>query len=177
MAFLDQALKLSVAQAVTVTAASTNLYDVTGAGSGNSPNMTFGVNALGVAQTAGFDIGTGDAAARPTLLLSVDTTFTAGGAATLTAQIQAAPDNGSNAPGTFTTIIETGALALAQLVAGKLFAIPIPGLAPGEALPRFYRVNYVVATGPMTAGAISASILLDAPTQINVQYPANFVSV
>ena len=177
MAFLDQALMLSTAQAVTVTAPSTNLYDVTGAGSGNAPNMIFGVNALGVQQTAGFDIGTGDSAMRPTLLLDVNTTFTAAGAGTLTVQIQAAPDNGSNVPGTYTTIVETGALALAQLTAGTLFAIPIPGLAPKEALPRFYRVNYVVATGPMTAGAISASILLNPPTQINVQYPANFVSV
>ena len=170
--FLDQALKLSDAQAITVTAASTNLYDITGAGSGNVPNMIFGTTGL-----AGADMGLGDSAMRPTAYFSVDTTFTAAGAATLTIALQGAPDNGSGSPGTYTTIVETSALPVASLVAGANLQIPLPPVTVGEALPRFYRFNYTVATGPMTAGKLNGVILLNAATQTNKQYPANFQSV
>ena len=170
--FLDQALKLSDAQAVTVTAASTNLYDITGAGAGNVPNMVFGTTGL-----AGADMGLGDSAMRPTCYFTVGTAFTAAGAATLQIQIQAAVDNGAGSPGAYTTIAETAALAVASLVAGANLQIPLPPVTIGEALPRFYRFNYVVATGPMLTGALTGAILLNAPTQTNTQYPANFVSV
>lgn len=170
--FLDQSLKLSDAQAITVTAASTNLYDITGAGSGNVPAGIFGTTGL-----AGADMGLGDSAMRPTLAFSVNTTFTAAGAATLTIQIQAAVDNGAGSPGAYTTIAETSALPVASLVAGANFQLPLPPVTLGEALPRFYRCNYVVATGPMTAGKLNASIALNVPTQTNIQYPANFTSV
>jgi hypothetical protein len=170
--FLDQALKLSDAQAITVTAASTSLYDVTGAGAGNVPNMIFGTTGL-----AGVDIGLGDSAARPTAYFTVGTTFTAAGAATLQIQLQAAVDNGAGSPGAYVTISETSAIAVALLVAGANLQMPIPPLTIGQDLPRFYRFNYVVATGPMTAGTLTGAILLNAPTQTNVQYPANFVAV
>lgn len=170
--FIDQELKLSNAQAITVSAASTNLYDVTGAGAGNVPNMVFGTTGL-----AGADMGLGDSAMRPTAYFTVGTTFTAAGAATLQIQIQAAPDNGAGSPGTYTTIVETSAFAKALLVAGANLQIPLPPITLGEALPRFYRFNYLVATGPMTAGSLTGAILLNAPSQINVQYPANFTSV
>ena len=170
--FLDQSLKLSDAQAITVTAASTNLYDITGAGSGNVPNMVFGTTGL-----AGADMGLGDSAARPTCYFSVGTAFTAGGAATLQIQIQAAVDNGAGSPGAYTTIVETAALAVASLVAGANLQIPLPPVTIGEALPRFYRFNYIVATGPMLTGTLTGAILLNAPTQTNTKYPANFTSV
>lgn len=177
MAFVDIALQLSNAQALTATTVSTSVYDVTGAGSGNAPNMVFGIGSTGGAATAGFDIGLGEGN-RPVAVFSVGTTFTAAGAATLTIQIQAAPDNGSNSPGTYTTIGQTGPIALANLTAaaGPL-QFPIPPIEPGEALPRFYRFNYVVATGPFTAGTITGNILLDAPSLTVSQYPANFSSV
>lgn len=176
--FLDNLVQLSTAQAVTVTAASTNIYDVTGAGSGNAPNMIGGVTSSGNA-LIGFDIGAGDGIAIPELYWNVGTAFTAGGAATMTIQLQAAVDNGSNAPGTWKTIVQTDAIPVANLTAGTSGQIPIPEISPdmgfGEAMPRFYRVNYVVATGPMTAGAISANIVLNPSQATKIQnYPANY---
>lgn len=171
--FLDNALLLSNAQAITSTAASTTLYDVTGAGSGNVPSMVFGTTGL-----AGVDLGLGEGMARPNCYFTVGTTFTAGGAATLTIQIQLAPDNGSGSPGTYVTLAETGAIAVGSLVAGKNFSIPLPPLSMGEAVGRFYRFNYVVATGPFTAGTLTGCILLDAASPVQaVAYPANFTSV
>lgn len=168
MAFFDNSLLLSNAQAITVTAASTNLYDVTGAGSGVVPSMVFGSTGL-----AGFDIGTGEGI-RPSLYLTVGTAFVSGGGATLTVQIQAAVDNGSGSPGSYTTIAETGLLLAAALTAGAVIQLPIPPLTPGEALPRFYRVNYVVATSTFSAGTLTGGIMITPPTQVNKQYPSNF---
>lgn len=172
MAFFDQALLLSSAQAITTTAASTLIYDITGAGSGNAPALSWGTSA-----TFGADIGSGDGEARPVGYFTVPTAFTAGGAATLVVSIQAAADNGSNAPGTYHTLTETEAIPVASLVAGYNFSLPIPAIKSGDALPRFYRFNYTVATGPMTAGAITADILLNPPSQLVTKYPSNFTSV
>src|SRR5579872_6368426 len=113
--FLDTLLQLSNAQAVTTTAASTTIYDVSGAGSGNAPALVWG----GAAGTFGADIGLGDGAVRPTAVFYVTTTFTAGGAATMVIAVQAAPDNGSNSPGTYVTLSETAAIAVASLTAGS----------------------------------------------------------
>lgn len=170
--FFDNSLLLSNAQALTVTAASTTIYDVTGAGSGNAPSMTFGT-----ATIFGDDIGAGEGVARPMAFFAVGTAFTAGGAATLTVAIQAAIDNGSNAPSTYTTIVETGAIAVATLAAGVTWNIPIPPVTAGEALPRFYRFNYTIATGPMLTGTLTAGILLNPTSQlISRLYPSNFVA-
>jgi len=178
--FLDSLVQLSTAQAVTATAASTNIYDVTGAGSGNAPNMTGGMTASG-ATLIGFDIGAGDGIAIPELFWNVNTTFTAGGAATMTIQLQAAPDNGSNAPGTYVTIVQTGAIPVANLTAGTSGQFQIPEISPdmgfGEAMPRFYRVNYLIATGPMTAGTITTNIVLNPSQATKIQnYPSNYVA-
>lgn len=172
MAFFDTSLLLSNAQAVTSTAASTNIYDVTGAGSGTAPAMIWGTSTV-----IGDDIGTGEGVARPVAYFTVPTAFTAGGAATLVVSVQAAVDNGSNAPGTYFTLTETQAIPVASLVAGYNFALPIPGIKSGDSLPRFYRFNYTVATGPMLTGNITGDILLNPPSQINIKYPSNFTSV
>lgn len=173
MAFFDNALLLSNAQAITTTAASTNLYDVTGTGSGSAPNQIFGTSTV-----FGADIGQGDGAVRPTAYFTVPTAFTSSGSsATLTIAIQAAIDNGSGSPSSYTTIVQTDAITTATLAAGTNFSIPIPPLTAGEALPRFYRFNYTVASGPFTAGTLTAGILLNPPTQIGVKYPNNFTVV
>ena len=53
---LDSQLTLSLAQAITVTAASSSIIDLAGVGSGNAPNMRFGVQS----SVFGEDIGIGD---------------------------------------------------------------------------------------------------------------------
>src|SRR5438445_217254 len=137
-------------QAITVTAASTNIIDLL------NPR----------------DLGIGDDPALK-LAIFVTTAFTAAGAATLVVQFQGAPDNGSGAPGAYVTYAESRAYALADLAVGKkLLPIDVPHRDPSLVVtfPRFYQLNYVVATGPMTAGAIVAGIVID--RQDSAQYPA-----
>ena len=93
------------------------------------------------------------------LAVFVAQTFTAAGAATLLIQFMGAPDNGAGAPGAFTVYSESRAYALADLVQGnRLYVVDIPGKPAGDPLPRFYQLNYVVTTGPMTAGNLSAAM-------------------
>lgn len=174
MAFFDQTLLLSSAQAVTATAASTNLYDVAGVGSGVAPNVKFGD-----ATVFGADMGAGQDGITPTAFFTIPTSFTTGTAGTLSIQIQAAPDNGSNAPGTYQTLSATAAFTVTGLVAGMTIQLPIPPVAPtGGFKPRFYRFNYVV-TNSFTAGTITGVILLNPPSgQVGSNlYPNNFTAV
>lgn len=106
--------------------------------------------------------------------VGVDAAFTAGGAATLVVQAQGSSDNSN-----WFTYSETRAFSIAELTPiGRLcsFAWPsVPVGTPGSgnvagAAPRYLRLNYVVATGPMTAGSVNAQLVLDA--QSTRQYPA-----
>lgn len=174
---LDITSVLSSNQAITTTAASTNVYDTAGLGTGNPVTNIFGnaTAGAGTSQNFGEDLGGGGPLAEaPQLQVIVNAAFTASGAATLQVQLQAAPDtNNTGTPGTWQTIAQTDAFALATLTAGQVLTKwTVPGRYPGSNFPRFYRLNYVVATGPMTAGAVSAQLLtgIDDPAL----YPSNF---
>lgn len=178
MAFFDNSLLLSNAQAITTTAASTSLYDVTGAGSGNAPSMIFGLNpSTGAAALPGADIGTGDGIVQPVAFFTVTTLGT--GAGTVTFAVQAAPDNGSNSPGTYVTLASSGAYVGTTLLKGNQIILPIPPfaqIAPGMGTPRFYRFNYTVS-GSATV-SVTAGILLNPPAGfVSTQYPPNYISV
>lgn len=140
MTILDKFLQYSDKQAVTATAVSTNVVDA-----GATKNAAIGR-----------DLGAGTPLF---LFLSVSQTFTAGGAATLVATLQDSADNSS-----WADVASTGPLSLAQLTAGtsKWVGFPIP-------TRRYTRVNYTVATGPMTAGIVSAHIVDGA--NFNFSYP------
>ncbi len=172
MAFYDNTLVLSNAQAITTTAASTVIYDVTGAGSGNAPKMTFGTTSNDI----GADIGAGQGI-EPGVLFTVTTAGT--GTGTITASIQAAPDNGSNAPGTYRTLSSTAAYVGTDLDVGDQIWLPIPPYAliePGMGVPRFYRINYT-QTGD-GAVSLTAAILMNPPLgYVGTQYGGNFVAV
>lgn len=128
---LDKLLMFSEKQAVTASAASTDVID------------------LDPIDGTRRDIGVGYPLE---FWATVDTTATAAGAATLNVQLQTSPDNS-----TWTTIYDSGALALAALTAGKrLFSAKVPA-----GVQRYLRVNYVVGTGPLTAGAFTSGINLD----------------
>ena len=142
MAILDKSLQYSDKQAVTVTAVSTNVVDA-----GATKNAAIGR-----------DLGAGTPLY---LFLNVSQTFTAGGAATLTATLQDSADNV-----TFADVASVGPLSLAQLTAGKGFNVGFP--VPTR---RYTRVNYTVATGPMTAGIVSAHIVDG--VVYNFSYPDN----
>ena len=149
MTILDSNLIFDPAgTAITASAASTNILDM-GITNGIGGNVR--------------DMGIGDSPSLTLIILS-NGLFAAGGAATLNIQIQGAPDNGSGAPGTYTTYAESAPLSIATLNAFvgstaqgvKLFPVDLPVREAGSPLPRFYRLNYVVATGPFTAGTLQA---------------------
>lgn len=172
MAFFDATLKLSAAQAVTTTAASTTIYDVAGVGSGTAPAMVWGTST-----SFGADIGTGDGVASPVAYFSIGVNGT--GAGTISFAVQAAPDNGSNAPGTYVDLVISKAWTGTDLDVGNVIVLPIPPfaqVAPSMGLPRFYRFYYTVA-GSATV-TVTAGILLNPPLgYVSTQYPPNFLSV
>lgn len=176
--FLDNSLVFSsyTTPVAVTTTANSSVIDLTGAGAGNAPAMSGGVG-----YPIGLDIGAGDGCAMPSVNIVVGTTFTAGGSATLQISLQAAPavSSTNNAAGTYTTLLSTDLIPVADLVAGTVINLPIPPIlsAEAEALPRFYRLVYTVATGPMTAGTLSAGILLSQPNIAEIGlYPRNFSS-
>jgi len=126
-------------QAVTATANSTNVVD------------------LSLAR----DIGEGDDVY---VSFSVGTAFTAAGAATLTPTVVVSAADTLTTP---TTLGTGGTIAVASLVAGYTFVIRVnPQLFYSSTTNsslglRYLGVIYTVATGPMTAGTITADIVTD----------------
>ncbi len=136
---LDKLLMFSEAQAVTASAASTDVID------------------LGPIDGTRRDIGVGYPLE---LFVNVNTTATAAGAATVNFQLQTSPDNS-----TWTTLTTSGDLALTALTAGKrVMSQKVP-----QGVQRYLRLNYVVGTGPLTAGEFTAGINLDVDN--NSPYP------
>lgn len=133
--FIDKNLQVSNAQAVTASAASTDVIDFGQA----SPN-----------------VGLDD---RSSMVITVDESAAAVGAATVTFSVQDSADNA-----TFADAVVTAAIGLADLTAGKQFVIPMP-----TKLRRYSRVYYTVGTGPLTAGKFSAQVVTG--VQQNAAYP------
>lgn len=130
MAIIDRFLQVSNAQVITTTAVSTDVID---AGATKNPAI-------------GRDLGGGT---QLFLEVTVAATFTAGGAGTLTIALQDSADNSS-----FADVLTTPALALASLVVGGRFYIPLPAR-----MRRYIRANYTVGTGPMLTGTLNAQIV------------------
>lgn len=98
------------------------------------------------------------------LFVNTDVTAAAEGAATLNIQLQTSEDGS-----TYTTLCESGAIPLANLVAGsRLLAAPVP-----MGVKKYLRVYYSVGTGPLTAGAFTAGLVLD--LDANAPYVSSFV--
>lgn len=158
--YLDAQSVLSSAQAVTVTAASVGTYDTAGLGLGQPVT-----NIHGTATGFGEDLGGGGPlASAPQLIVNIPTAFTAGGSATLRVQLQASTDaNNTGTADSWKTIQQTDDIPVASLIVSSpqrpLVSFTVPDRYPGQGFPRYYRLNYVVATGPMTAGALNAALL------------------
>lgn len=147
----DSAVSLAIAAG---TQASTNVIDFGG------PALPVLANLQGAR-----DMGIGDNPALK-LLVQVSTTFTSGGAGTLSVALQGATDNGSGVANAFSTWWTSPVYALATLNAGsRLLDMDFPRPPDGIAIPRFVRLLYTVATATMTAGAVSAYIVLDRDDQ------------
>jgi hypothetical protein len=148
----------------------------------------------------GEDIGIGDGVAVPKIAAFVTTAFAAAGAATLQVQAQYAPDTAQwpagggyplgplgggafpppgGTPGAWVTAAETPAtgIPVTSLVAGaKICAFDWPpAQLPSVPLPRYLRLNYVVGTGPFTAGVLFAGLVLQRQDNAAWFYPNNFV--
>lgn len=140
---MDGQLLFDSAAAITATANSTNVIDLSQAR----------------------DLGIGDG---PALKVNcqVVTTFQSAGATTLNIQVQGSTDNSS-----YSVMAQTDAIPKAALVAGAgAFNIDLPRPQPGQAVPRYLRVVYTVATGPFTAGNMTTFLNID--RQENIAYPA-----
>jgi hypothetical protein len=168
---------LLLADAITATAASGNVLDL-GPGPGSTAlppswNTSTANPTPFPTQQPIRDIGIGDDPAMK-LLVQVVTPFTAGGAATLTVALQGAPDSGTGGLGGFVTWWTSPAYTVttpALLTAGsRLLDMDMPRPPQGVPIPRFLRLNYTVATGPFTGGAVLSAIVLDRMDQI---YNAN----
>ncbi|MCK8788013.1 hypothetical protein M0638_27020 [Roseomonas sp. NAR14] len=95
----------------------------------------------------------------PLLLLFQFTTLpTAAGAATVQVDLQTSPDNS-----TWTTIQSSGPVAYTAFTARD----PAGGIRMAVTGPtqRYVRCNYTIAAGPLTAGAVTASLVRDRDMQ------------
>jgi hypothetical protein len=152
---LDGTLGPTAGAAITVTRVSTNVID----------------------WLTGRDMGAGDILGVHVDILQ---TFTAGGAATLTVDAEVCDTVG----GTYLNILTTPAIPVAQLIAGSSifrYSFPINQVlnavagvlkAPG----RFFRLNYTVATGPMTAGTVMAYLTPTLDRDVYYTYPSNYTA-
>ena len=151
--FVQPGAPLSLVAAAGVAVPSPNIIDLVGSGAGTPPG-----NYIGTRSVFGADTGLGDN--RLLLACIVGTSFTTGNSATLNVQFQGAVDQGSGGayqPGSWITLVETGAIAVANLVSGKYIArFDWPPAFPAATLPRFLRLNFAVASATnFTAGTIA----------------------
>lgn len=181
MAFMDNTLAFSTnwatPQVVSATADSTNVVDLTGAGVGNAPAMINGFPATNT--SIGYDIGAGDGEAIPYLYVAVPTAGGGTQTGSFIITLQAAPDNGSYSPGTYTTIYTSKSITSSTLPGGNYLIVPVPPTLfdfPSEGLPRFYKLNYAV-TGTMSRGFL-AGLMINPPSSLLLgQYNNNFAVV
>lgn len=131
----DKQVQFSAAQAVTASAASTNVIDLLAAG------IPYGDNAALARDQGLFNIP---------LLIQVVTAF-----ATLTSLKVAVQTDDNSSFSSATTVLETEAIAAASLVAGYQFNID---KIPLKTTERYVRLYFTVAGSDATTGAITAGV-------------------
>jgi hypothetical protein len=163
---LDNLLLFSSGQDLFTAAAgaidSTNTLDI-----GIGLAAVINPNGLGIPSNANGggarDLGAGDNPALEVMIIAA--TAFAGGTS-LAIALQGAPDNGSGAPGSFTTMATIPTVLTAALDAGQAIGnITVPRPVPGQVLPRFLKLVYTTV-GDFTTGTVTAGIVLDRDDQI-----------
>ena len=162
LAFVPVGNPLSLVLGAGVGAAS-NIIDLAGAGVGVKPP-----NIIGNPTVFGTDLGIGRQKAQ--LLCTIGTAFTTVNGATLNVQFQGAVDNGNYQPGTWNTLVESGAMAAANLGAGVTVArFDYPPAFPFGVLPRFLRLFFLIAAGTSFA---TGTIAFATPTTVRDDWHA-----
>lgn len=152
------------------------IIDELGVGPGQAPP-----NIIGVPNTVfGSDMGIDWV--KPRVIITIGTALATNNAATLNIQFQGSVDSGPNgnpaySPNAWTTYMESGPIAAANLAAGAQFRMDFPPAFPFNVLPRFYRINFLpLATATFTAGSIASAMVNLSGDDYKAAYAAkNFV--
>ena len=179
LAFSPLGYALSLVAGAGVSVAAPNIIDLLGTGVGTAPQNIIG----STASVFGEDPGIGNP--KIELQANIGVAPVSSNSATLNMQIQAAQDpgvGGNYTPTSWTTICETGGLALANLLAptnAKAYPIRLTLLPvfPPSFLPRFLRLNFAFPAGTnLTAGTITFAGITMARDDWQAKFAAkNFV--
>jgi hypothetical protein len=148
--YIDKLLQFSAAQAITATAVSTNVIDL-----------------LATAN----NIGVGDDLY---IVITCDEAFTASGSATLTITLETDDNAAMSSSAVLWTSPAIGKASLTLAMAPIFVRLPVGNTIGGVPYERYLTLNYTVATGPMTAGKLTAGITHD--IQLSKSYPGGFTS-
>ena len=144
----------------TGTQTSSNILDL-GVGSTSNPALPSSASGGGAR-----DLGTGD---KPSIKVLAEVTTAFAGGTNIQVNLQGAVDNGSGAPGSFTTYVSGPVVVEANLIVGaRLLEIDVPRPPAGVAFPRFLQLQYV-SSGTHNAGKIRGALVLDRIDQVGSQ--------
>lgn len=181
MALNDQNLVFSNAQAITITADSTSVYDILNGALIPSAGGSYTVppgSIIGNATFFGEDLGLGRGMGTPKVV-GYTGSGTPGSSTGLQVSLLGAPDNGGGtiAGLSFVTYIQTRSIPLASILASKqLFSFDFPRREVGQGLPRFIKLNYAVTGSPFTGLTLTSYINLGATDAQDTlgQYASNY---
>lgn len=124
------------------------------------------------------DLGIGD---DPALKVTCRVTTAFTGGTSLIISVAGAPDNGSGAPGAYTTMWFTPTFVEAKLIAGcELANVDLPRTIFEQVNPRFLKIIFTTS-GTHSTGAVQAGIVIDRDDQtvgitgVQSGYPAGIV--
>ena len=104
------------------------------------------------------DLGIGQGAELPQVVVAVGTAVTTGASASQQVNLQF---QGSTDSSTWTVYMETGYATTASWAAGAVWTFDVPRRPPGAALPLYYRLNFLTqGLGTASVTAISTGTLL-----------------
>lgn len=142
--------------AITNASVRSNIIDILGQGVGQAP-----ANIIGTRTLFGSDVGIGGV--KPQLDVGIGQAFVTANAATLNVAFQAAPDTGAAGnyqPGGWSTLVETGPIAAANLTLAQIIArFDFPPAFPANLNPRYLSLLFQLATGQFTAGNIAFALV------------------
>lgn len=146
--------------AITSIPVRSSIYDILGSGAGTAPSEIIGNRTL-----FGSDVGIGGL--KPQVEVLIPTAFVGG--TSLNVAFQGAPDLGTPTyqPGTWVTLVETGAILTANLTLGQILArFDFPPAFPANLNPRFLSLLFT-PVGTFTAGAVGAVVTMVRDDQAN----------